>query len=102
MKVSPSTAEKESFYFGYMVHNFHMAVYGAILGGMEAKGREVAAQLNEIVNEEMFREFPDLVSYLETYAALDIHILVRFGRWQEILEFDPYGRDSPLPSDAKA
>jgi tetratricopeptide (TPR) repeat protein len=89
MKVSPSTAEKEAFYFGYMVHNFHMAVYGAILGGMEAKGREVAAQLNEIVNEEMFREFPNLVSYLEAYAALDIHVLVRFGRWQEILELTP-------------
>lgn len=29
-------------------------------------------------------------TYLEAYAALDIHVLVRFGRWKEILEL-------PLP-----
>ena len=86
MKAFPHTAEKESFYFGYIVHDFHMAVYGGILGGMEKQSMEVANQLNEIVNEDMFREYPGLTSYLESYAALDIHVMVRFGRWDEILE----------------
>lgn len=86
MKRYPHTAEKESFYFGYIVHDFHMAVYGAILGGMEKTAMEVANQLNRIINEPMFSEYPDLVAYLEAYSALDIHIMVRFGRWKEILE----------------
>ena len=88
MKAFPHTAERESFYFGYIVHDFHMAVYGGILGAMEKKAMEVANQLNTIVNESMFREYPDLTSYLESYAALDIHIMVRFGRWDEILELN--------------
>ena len=90
--VSPSTAGRESFYFGYITHNYHMAVYGAILGGMEGKAMEVANEMNGILTEEMFQEFPDLTSYLESYSALDIHVMVRFGRWKEILEV-------PMPKD---
>lgn len=88
MKAFPHTAERESFYFGYIVHDFHMAVYGGILGAMEKKAMEVALQLNEIVNESMFGEYPDLTAYLEAYSALDIHIMVRFGRWNKILELN--------------
>lgn len=66
-------------------HNFHMAVYGAILGGMEGIGRKVSHELNDLVKESMFRENPSLVVYLEAYSALDIHVLVRFGRWEELL-----------------
>jgi tetratricopeptide (TPR) repeat protein len=73
-------------------HDYHMAVYGAILGGMEAKGREVAEELNSFVNENMFREHPNLVAYLEAYSALEIHIMVRFGRWKQLLEVE-------LPAD---
>jgi tetratricopeptide (TPR) repeat protein len=62
-----------------------MAVYGAILGGMEGIGMQVARELNELVNETMFREYPNLVAYLEAYSALDIHVMIRFGRWEELL-----------------
>jgi tetratricopeptide (TPR) repeat protein len=71
-----------------------MAVYGAILGGMQGKAMELADELNELINEDMFREFPDLTSYLESYAALEVHIMVRFGRWKEILELE-------LPKDQR-
>ena len=86
MKDSPSTAGRESFYFGYCVHNWHMAVYGAILGGFEQKAMELALELTGILSEETFEEIPDLTAYLEAYSALDVHVLVRFGRWKEILE----------------
>jgi hypothetical protein len=89
MKDSPATAGRESFYFGYCVHNWHMAVYGAILGGFERKAMELALELNGILSEEAFEEVPDLTAYLEAYSALDIHIMVRFGRWKEILEVAP-------------
>jgi hypothetical protein len=89
MQNSPETAGRESFYFGYIVHNYHMAVYGAILGGFEKIAMEIATKLNTIVNEEMFEEYPDLTAYLESYSALEIHAMVRFGRWKEILELQP-------------
>lgn len=89
MKFSPQTSGKESFYFGYIVHNYHMAVYGGILGAFEKKSMELADKLSSIVNEEMFGEYPDLVAYLESYSALEIHTMIRFGRWKELLEVEP-------------
>lgn len=88
MHTSPATAGIESFYFGYITHNFHMAVYGAILGGFEKKAIELAQKLTGILREGMFEEYPDLTAYLESYSALDIHVLIRFGRWQEILDLE--------------
>lgn len=85
MRISPDTASTDSFYFGYSVHSFHMLVYGAILGGMESIAMDIAHRLNTYLNEDVFVQNPDLTVYLEAYSALDIHIMVRFGRWKEIL-----------------
>eukprot|EP00566_Odontella_aurita_P006096 CAMPEP_0113549640 /NCGR_PEP_ID=MMETSP0015_2-20120614/13546_1 /TAXON_ID=2838 /ORGANISM="Odontella" /LENGTH=582 /DNA_ID=CAMNT_0000450373 /DNA_START=494 /DNA_END=2242 /DNA_ORIENTATION=- /assembly_acc=CAM_ASM_000160 len=85
MRSSPDTAGTVSFYFGYIVHNYHMLVYGCILGGMEEKAMDVATNLNGYLFEDVFVEHPELTAYLESYAALDIHVMVRFGRWQKIL-----------------
>ena len=84
MRISPDTAGTDSFYFGYSVHSFHMLVYGAILGGMESIAMDIAHRLNTYLNEDVFVQNPDLTVYLEAYSALDIHIMVRFGRWKEI------------------
>lgn len=86
IRSSPDTAGTVSFYFGYIVHNYHMLVYGCILGGMEKKAMEVATHLNGYLFEDVFIQHPELTAYLESYAALDIHVMVRFGRWREILE----------------
>ena len=86
MKCSPDTAGTNSFYFGYIVHNYHFAAYGALLGGMEAKATEVAAELGKHLTEKLFTENPDLTAYLESYSALEVHVMVRFGRWTDILE----------------
>lgn len=88
IKHSPDTAGMQSFYFGYIVHNYHMLVYGAILGGMESKAMEIARQLNDCLTEDTFRDNEDLAAYLESYSALDIHVMVRFGRWREILTLE--------------
>lgn len=94
MDFSPQTSGKESFYFGYIVHNYHMAAYGGILGAFEEKSMELANKLSSIVNEQMFMEYPDLVAYLESYSALEIHVMIRFGRWKELLEIE-------LPNDSQ-
>ena len=85
---SPATSGPASFYFIYIVHNYHMLVYGAILGGMERKAMEIATQLNKDLTEDMFMGNQNLTAYLESFSALDIHVMVRFGRWNEILELE--------------
>jgi tetratricopeptide (TPR) repeat protein len=86
MDFAPETNGDTSFYFGYIVHGYHMFVYGCILGGFEMIAMEVAEELNSLVNEDLFSKRPDLTAYLESYGAMDVHIMVRFGRWQEILK----------------
>lgn len=66
-----------------------MAVYSGILGAMEKKSMELATKLSGIVNEEMFLEYPYLTAYLESYSALEIHTMIRFGRWKELLDIEP-------------
>lgn len=96
MELSPHTAGPESFYFGYITHNYHMAVYGCILGGMEAKAMEIAQELDAILAEDLLAKLPNLANYLESYTALDVHILVRFGRWNQILNNLKMPRDPSL------
>jgi len=85
MDFAPETSGDTSFYFGYIVHCYHMHCYGCILGGFETIAMEVADELNLLINEDLFSKRPDLTAYLESYGAMDVHIMVRFGRWQEIL-----------------
>jgi len=85
MELFPETANPSTCYYGYILHNYHMLVFGAILGGMEKIGMETSLELNRTLNEKLFEDSPDLAIYLESYSALDIHVLVRFGRWKEII-----------------
>jgi tetratricopeptide (TPR) repeat protein len=95
MKISPDTFDTTSFYFGYSVHNFHMVVYGGIMGGFESVATDTAIELNQYLTEDLFDRNPDLALYLESYCALDIHVLIRFGRWEEILQI-PFPRSSQM------
>jgi tetratricopeptide (TPR) repeat protein len=60
---------------------------------MEAKAMEIAQGLSELLTEDLLAELPNLADYLESYTALDVHILVRFGRWKQILN------DLQMPQD---
>jgi hypothetical protein len=73
MVYATNTSGVTSFYFAYIAHNFHMLVYGAILGGFEKKGMEYAILLNTFLNEEFFARHPELATHLESYSAEDIH-----------------------------
>jgi len=85
MEMFPKTTSVSSFYFKVIMHNYDMLVYAAILGAMERKGMECALKLNDYLTEDQFLKNPHLTSYLEAHASLDVHVLVRFGRWHDIL-----------------
>lgn len=65
-----------------------MGCYGAILGGFEKVAMELSEKLNQALSEQMFEEYSELAAYLESYSALDVHVLIRFGRWKEILALE--------------
>lgn len=75
------------FYTGYRQHDYHFAIYGAMfLGQIEpalAAVRGIAATTPE---ESLHITSPPYVDFFESYLAMEPHVLIRFGRWQQILE----------------
>ncbi|MEM7462433.1 MAG: hypothetical protein AAF362_07090 [Pseudomonadota bacterium] len=82
-----------SIYTGYRIHNYHFAVYGAMFLGQFEPAWRAARELVEVTPEELLRvESPPFADFFESYLAIWVHVLIRFGRWQQII-------DEPLPDD---
>ncbi|KAI1822225.1 TPR domain protein [Xylaria intraflava] len=81
------------FYTLYRAHNLHFRIYAAMFAAQSAVALETVAQLEAVLPEELLRvESPPMADWLEGFLAMRVHVLIRFGRWQEII-------DLPLPSD---
>ena len=70
-------------YHGYRVHNHHMCTWGAMFNGNYDIAMRSAEDVYATTSPAMFREH---LHYMEPYMADPWHVLVRFGRWGEILE----------------
>ncbi|MEM7190354.1 MAG: hypothetical protein AAF439_12145, partial [Pseudomonadota bacterium] len=75
-----------NFYTLYRVHNFHFAVYGAMFLGQYQPAIDAAQGLIDTVPEELIRqESPPMADFLEGYLGVKQHVLIRFGKWNEII-----------------
>jgi tetratricopeptide (TPR) repeat protein len=75
-----------NIYSGYRLHDYHFVIYGALFLGRIAPALEALRGMEETVPEEMLRlASPPMADYFESYLAMEPHVLIRFGRWQEIL-----------------
>ncbi len=77
----------------YMAHNRHMLAYGAMMTGQGALARKhIRAMVAELGPEfvQLFGPFADV------FGAVPLEVLVRFGRWDEILAEPVPGADRPL------
>ncbi|WAZ25714.1 hypothetical protein STRCI_007227 [Streptomyces cinnabarinus] len=82
-----------NFYSLYRAHNYHFRIYGAMFLGQSQVALETADQLEAAVPEELLRvQSPPMADWLEAFLAMRVHVLIRFGRWSEILRL-------PLPAD---
>ncbi|WP_329267386.1 hypothetical protein [Streptomyces sp. NBC_01451] len=82
-----------NFYTLYRAHNHHFRIYGAMFLGQSRTALEAAARLEAAVPEELLRvQSPPMADWLEGFLAMRVHVLIRFGRWPDILEL-------PLPAD---
>jgi tetratricopeptide (TPR) repeat protein len=82
-------AGAKNFYTVYRIHNVHFAAYGAMYLGQPGTALAATERLMQMLPDEVVRYMPDL---FESFWGKKVHVLVRFGRWQEIL-------DQPLPED---
>ncbi|MFB7510519.1 hypothetical protein, partial [Streptomyces broussonetiae] len=84
-----------NFYTLYRCHNLHFRVYGAMFLGRFQDAIETAARLEAAVPEELLRvDSPPMADWLEGFLAMRVHVLIRFGRWADILRL-------AMPADAR-
>ncbi|WP_188896246.1 tetratricopeptide repeat protein [Microlunatus endophyticus] len=82
-----------NFYTLYRCHNLHFRLYGALFLGASGVAFETADLIDRAVPEELLRvQSPPMADWLESFVAMRVHVLVRFGRWAEVLQL-------PLPDD---
>jgi tetratricopeptide (TPR) repeat protein len=79
-----------NIYTGYRQHDYHFVIYGALfLGQMQPALNAVQGMWDTVPKEMLAIESPPMADYFESYMAMKPHILIRFGRWEEIIALDP-------------
>jgi tetratricopeptide (TPR) repeat protein len=88
-------AGRLNFYSLYRAHDHHFRIYGAMFAGNLRVALEAADALEAAVPEELLRvEVPPMADWLEGFVPMRLHVLVRFGRWDELMALEP-------PADAE-
>jgi tetratricopeptide (TPR) repeat protein len=73
---------RPGFYATYMMHNQHFLAYAAMMQGQSAVALAAARQMLAEVPEEAIRDYTAIVDGFMIFAS---EVLMRFGRWEEIL-----------------
>jgi tetratricopeptide (TPR) repeat protein len=82
-----------NFYTLYRCHDYHFKIYGAMFLGQSQAALQTAERLADSIPASLLRtESPPMADWLEGFVAMRVHALIRFGRWQDIL-------DLPMPAD---
>ncbi|MFI5663480.1 tetratricopeptide repeat protein [Streptomyces sp. NPDC051684] len=82
-----------NFYTLYRCHNLHFRLYAAMFAGQAEVAFDSVARLEAAVPEELLRvDSPPMADWLEGFLGMRVHALIRFGRWQDLI-------DLPLPGD---
>ncbi|WP_424977449.1 tetratricopeptide repeat protein [Leisingera sp. S232] len=78
-----------NIYTGYRQHNYQFVIYGAMFLGQIEPALDANQGLLDTTPDDMLRiESPPMADYFESYMAMQPHILIRFGRWQEAIALE--------------
>lgn len=79
-----------TFYSYYRLHDYHSLIYAAMLGGMSKAALSATDRMEATITEEILRvETPALANWMEFFKAVRVHVLIRFGMWDELKKLDP-------------
>jgi tetratricopeptide (TPR) repeat protein len=83
-----------NFYTLYRAHDYHFKIYGAMFLGQSKTAIDAADALAAAIPAELLRvQAPPMADWLEGLIPMKMHALIRFGRWQDII-------DTPVPADS--
>jgi len=70
----------------YRTHDHHFAIYGAMFLGQYRAALAAAQELIDTTPEELLRiPSPPMADFVEGYLPMKQHVLIRFGKWREII-----------------
>lgn len=85
-----------NFYSAYRSHNYHFKAYGAMFLGQYRPAIEAAEEMiNTLPAELLATGSPPMADWLEAFVPIKQHVLIRFGKWREILA-QPFPEDRSL------
>ncbi len=85
-------APEQGFYRLYMAHNHHMLTYGAMMTGQSALALRTIRAMVADIPLEFFRAN----AFADGFMAMPLEVLMRFGRWDEILAEPPFPDFVPI------
>ena len=75
-----------NFYSLYRCHDYHFKIYGAMFLGQYRPALAAAEEMIETLPENLLTvSSPPMADWLEGFVPMKQHVLVRFGRWEEIV-----------------
>jgi tetratricopeptide (TPR) repeat protein len=75
-----------NFYALYRTHNHHFVIYGGMFLGQYTPAIRAAQELIDTTPEKLLRvPSPPMADFIEGYLPMKQHVLVRFGKWREII-----------------
>ncbi len=87
-------AGSRNFYVTARGHDLHLMMHTCMFLGQYGPALAAANKIRAIMTEDILtmKDRPKLVTTTEAYYAMKMHVLVRFGRWREIIA-------EPAPGD---
>ncbi|WWC72412.1 uncharacterized protein I206_106374 [Kwoniella pini CBS 10737] len=75
-------------YTFYRVHDYHTIIYSAMFNGQYNQAMKAVNGMEDSLSYDILKvKSPPMADWLEYFLTVRPHILVRFGKWQEILSF---------------
>lgn len=83
----------KNFYTFYRMHDYHSLIYAAMFAGKSKAALDAVTRMESTAPEEVLRiESPPMADWLEQFIGIRLHVMVRFGMWEEL-------KQQPLPHD---
>ncbi|KAF4539614.1 Tetratricopeptide repeat domain protein [Lasiodiplodia theobromae] len=84
-----------NFYTFYRVHDYHSLIYAAMFAGQSEVALQFCERMEASIPQELLEmESPPMADWLESFLSTRVHVLIRFGSWDDILA-------QKLPKDQK-
>jgi tetratricopeptide (TPR) repeat protein len=79
----------DNFYSFYRMHNYHSLIYAAMFAGQSRVALDTVDRMEASLPVSLLRiESPPMADWLENFASVRVHVLVRFGRWKDLIALE--------------